>query len=549
MKKWVLIIGLIILLHSVSAVSLGINNEYAARETIIGMLSQDVVGTVQKSQVSLVRDGHIPVAFEYDVKKLGSDQYIWLVAPQTAGSYTLRFNDLIATVGGAPQVVDYEKSFIVSANSTDYSISPGAVYANSDFEIVVTLYESFNKKINVDFPSSREVTLFPGTNEIDFDLDGFVGTEFLMINVGKYVVPSYLIGADSYCGDGQIDGDEVCDGVNLGGKTCSDAGNYTSGELKCASSCMAFNTSMCLNSSQVCGSANLGACSDDNACEDAGGYWYNDYCYSIPEDENLCGNEEIDSGEVCDGDDLDGKTCRAIGFSGGTLRCSKTCASFNVSGCYIDENEVRPTEVKFRFDPFTIRSTALRSERAPIYSFRIKNEGIRIEELFLDYDKNIFIVYPDSGIILEENETVDFNVTLRSTEGSRVRSVVGAYVGNEYQYLLFDVNFTDDPNEAETEYDFGDDSGGFYCSERGGSFCSSSQVCSTSVVKTIDSSVCCLSTCVDSSSGGSGRSWIGYLVSGIALLILIIIFLKYRKTNSSVNPLNSTLSKIERTRP
>jgi len=47
----------------------------------------------------------------------------------------------------------------------------------------------------------------------------------------------------AYCGDGNIDAGEQCDGSNLGGKTCVDLG-YDSGTLACSSDCT-FDTSGC----------------------------------------------------------------------------------------------------------------------------------------------------------------------------------------------------------------------------------------------------------------------------------------------------------------
>lgn len=48
------------------------------------------------------------------------------------------------------------------------------------------------------------------------------------------------------CGDGKVDSGEVCDGADLGGKTCQDVdASYTGGTLACASNCMSFDESGC----------------------------------------------------------------------------------------------------------------------------------------------------------------------------------------------------------------------------------------------------------------------------------------------------------------
>lgn len=49
----------------------------------------------------------------------------------------------------------------------------------------------------------------------------------------------------------------------------------------------------------------------------------------------LCGNNETEAGEACDGEDLKGHTCESLpaGFSGGMLACSSDCLTYDVSSC------------------------------------------------------------------------------------------------------------------------------------------------------------------------------------------------------------------------
>lgn len=46
-----------------------------------------------------------------------------------------------------------------------------------------------------------------------------------------------------------------------------------------------------------------------------------------------CGNNVKESGEDCDGTDLDSETCVSQGFASGTLACAVDCFSFNTSSC------------------------------------------------------------------------------------------------------------------------------------------------------------------------------------------------------------------------
>lgn len=52
-----------------------------------------------------------------------------------------------------------------------------------------------------------------------------------------------------------------------------------------------------------------------------------------PAGDVLCGNGYIDSGEVCDGTNLNGATCESLGFGAGPLLCAANCLSFDPSAC------------------------------------------------------------------------------------------------------------------------------------------------------------------------------------------------------------------------
>ena len=62
---------------------------------------------------------------------------------------------------------------------------------------------------------------------------------------------------------------------------------------------------------------------------------FSTYSTKICCDPNLvtCGDGIVNSPEVCDGSNLNGKTCLTQGYAGGTLACAANCLSFNTAGC------------------------------------------------------------------------------------------------------------------------------------------------------------------------------------------------------------------------
>jgi hypothetical protein len=98
---------------------------------------------------------------------------------------------------------------------------------------------------------------------------------------------------EEFCGNGIREGNEVCDGAALGGRTCASLG-LGSGQLGCTQSCRL----------------------DTSGCSGGG----------------LCGNGVRDGGEECDGADLGNQTCGTLGFLTGTLGCTPDC-EFDTSSC------------------------------------------------------------------------------------------------------------------------------------------------------------------------------------------------------------------------
>ncbi len=153
------------------------------------------------------------------------------------------------------------------------------------------------------------------------------------------------------CGDGVVGPGEVCDGdvacTSPGGSflTCSGCGAFTTGPctpqqppspprcgdgtLDPGEQCDDGNAESCDGCSARCSIETVGngVLDCDEECDD-GNTVDCDGCDADGELE--CGNGVIDDecGEVCDGDDLDGRTC-----PGGTLTCAADCRRVDRSSC------------------------------------------------------------------------------------------------------------------------------------------------------------------------------------------------------------------------
>ncbi len=150
------------------------------------------------------------------------------------------------------------------------------------------------------------------------------------------------------CGDGVVNGGDLCDGGDLGGASCTSFGYASAAGLACNASCDAYVTTGC---AAVCGNAvaepgeacdtggasascdaNCTAVScGDGTCNGAAGETAVSCGADCP---TTCGDALITGGEVCDGANLAGQDCAGFGYvEAAGLACAGTCASFVTTGC------------------------------------------------------------------------------------------------------------------------------------------------------------------------------------------------------------------------
>lgn len=140
------------------------------------------------------------------------------------------------------------------------------------------------------------------TGTADCVSEGFAGGTLSCNSTCDGFDTTLCTGGDT-CGDGNVDTGEDCDNTNLDGNDCESVGNYVGGTLACATDCT-FDTSNC--------TPPVG-----------------------------CGNGAIDTNEECDTTNLDGNDCTTVGggFAGGTLACENDC-TFDTGSCVTTSEQI-----------------------------------------------------------------------------------------------------------------------------------------------------------------------------------------------------------------
>jgi hypothetical protein len=146
--------------------------------------------------------------------------------------------------------------------------------------------------------------------------------------------------------DDDVDTDVDTDADTEGGEcsNCPDGTSCVDGmcvPLGCDEGCPGL--SYCDLATQMC----QPGCALDSQCENASCDLATHSCVCdegfaecggecIPDDQicdSVCGNDQLDPNEVCDGDALNGASCESLGFFTGTLACLPDCSDYDTSDC------------------------------------------------------------------------------------------------------------------------------------------------------------------------------------------------------------------------
>lgn len=183
--------------------------------------------------------------------------------------------------------------------------------------------------------------------------------------------------------------------------------------------------------------------------------------------------------------------------------------------------------MKFRTEPNAIVSTIFAEEKI-IYPFNIINFGDeKIENITVIYNRKLFSL-SEENISLESQEIKEINLSIIAQINDDLKKKgidekIKINSGDNKLELPVVIRFTENKNESSTPYLTGGKS--YYCSELKGIVCLAGEKCDGEVKSSIDGD-CCAGKC---SIEKKGLSWISYLISFLIILIIIYLFVKYRK--------------------
>lgn len=187
-----------------------------------------------------------------------------------------------------------------------------------------------------------------------------------------------------------------------------------------------------------------------------------------------------------------------------------------------------------RFEPERIASIILLGEKSA-YPFQIVNFGDwDVGNIEIDYDKNIFSIDREK-IELKAKEGIELNASFIGDVSEEMKKkgisrIISARVGEYVFELPVLINFTEKQEEAKTPY-LNNYTRLSYCSELKGKVCIASENC-TGETKTSLDGACCLGACAKEVRG-EGYSWIGWLIAGVVLLVIVYAYLRYKKAKGT----------------
>src|SRR3989344_5632062 len=172
----------------------------------------------------------------------------------------------IITLDILPDEVQTITSKGTDADGAYIDISPGLSKRPRPMVTIYKWADTIDTKVRL-YPKSTSMTIDAGT-----PLPGLFEDFYGNLRTGTPDIGAFEYQSGTVCGNGIVEGTEVCDGNNLNGQTCQNQG-FGGGTLVCAGNCLSFVTTGCTSScTNECSTSGAKQCSGTLDYQTCGNY-------------------------------------------------------------------------------------------------------------------------------------------------------------------------------------------------------------------------------------------------------------------------------------
>lgn len=163
-KIGVILFVLLFSLAFVSAIENNIKTEYKPGETILITFKGNFITPIQIKDISFY-SGRIFIPLVSDLSVVNETYYLYAILPKNERDYTMKIKNAHYYQQGSERLEDLEFNFTAKGNVTDFSIDPGYIVTDKDFNIKVDSYNNLNIMYNY-LNSSNSFSLNDGQSKI-----------------------------------------------------------------------------------------------------------------------------------------------------------------------------------------------------------------------------------------------------------------------------------------------------------------------------------------------------------------------------------------------
>lgn len=170
-KIFFVLFTLILILPLFSAATIELKDTLGQGETLIAKILGNFPSSIDKENILFYRNGYVKIPLNYNLANIDGEYYLYAsLLGKDPGNYSINITNLQYYQNGV-LVHDgtISKSFSISNETVQFSITPGFVVASEDFSI--TLQNLMDEKITIHITAStddeeaREIYMQPETNE------------------------------------------------------------------------------------------------------------------------------------------------------------------------------------------------------------------------------------------------------------------------------------------------------------------------------------------------------------------------------------------------